>query len=197
MEIIFATKNTGKLKEIALVMKEAGIELISMAEAGMDIDIPEVGETFMENALTKAETIAKISKRPAMADDSGLEIDYMDKLPGVHSALYLGVDTPYSIRNKKILDMLKDVPFDKRTARFVCVMAYVSPEGKVLTAEASMDGYIAYEEKGENGFGYDPIFFLPEYNMTSAELTTDEKNKISHRGKALRLILEKIILNLS
>jgi len=173
-------------------MKNSGYEIISMTEAGIDAEIAEDGETFAQNALIKAGTVAKLCGGPAMADDSGLMIDQLGGAPGVYSARYLGETTPYGEKNKKILEMLSGVPFKKRAARFVCVIAFDDARGNVLTAEGVMEGYIAYEAAGENGFGYDPIFYLPDYDKTSAQLGADEKNKISHRGVALRLMCEKL-----
>lgn len=128
-----------------------------------------------------------------LADDSGLEIDYLDKEPGVYSARYMGEDTPYTIKNNKLIERLDGVEKENRTARFVCVIAAAFPDGKVWTTRGTMEGYIGYEEKGENGFGYDPIFFLDEFGCSSAELSMEEKNKISHRGKALRAMREKLV----
>jgi len=192
-KIIFATKNKGKLKEIQAVLSDM-FEIISMEEAGIDIDIEENGTTFEENALKKANEIMKISGEIVLADDSGLEIDCLDKAPGVYSARYMGENTPYSIKNNKILDLLKNVPEEKRTARFVCVIAasMPSPYNKTLTARGTIEGIIGYKIQGENGFGYDPIFYLPEKKCTTAQLSLTDKNKISHRGKALCIMKNKL-----
>lgn len=190
MDIIFATKNEGKLVEIRSVLTEYSIK--SMKDISLDIDIIEDGKTFEENALKKARTLSEILNSPVLADDSGLEIDYLDRAPGVLSARFLGEDTPYTIKNQHILDLLKDVPLKNRTARFVCVIAYAEPSGKYITVRADIEGRIHDKIQGENGFGYDPIFYVPELNKTTAELSLDEKNKISHRGKALRLMREKL-----
>ncbi|HHW67074.1 MAG: XTP/dITP diphosphohydrolase [Epulopiscium sp.] len=183
--IIFATKNKGKILEINEIMKDLNIEVVSMEEAGINIDVVEDGTTFEENAIIKVKEIMKITDDIVMADDSGLEIDFLNKAPGVYSARFEGENTPYDIKNKKILDMLSGVPDEKRTARFVCVIAAGFPDGEIITTKGTVEGRIGYEIKGENGFGYDPIFYVPEYDMTTAQMPRDLKNKISHRGKAL------------
>lgn len=193
-DIVFATGNQGKMREIRQILEEMDVSIHSMREAGLQIDIDENGKTFQENALIKARSIAKLTKAVVLADDSGLEIDYLDKAPGVLSARYLGENTSYDIKNQHILELLKDVPKEKRTARFVCAIAAVLPDGREFTTQAAIEGRIAYESAGENGFGYDPIFYVPQYNKTTAELSANEKNNISHRGKALTMmkkILEK------
>lgn len=190
--IIFATGNEGKLKEIRMILKDFPVEIVSMKEAGINTDIEENGTTFEENALIKARTMMKLTGDIVFADDSGLEIDYLDKAPGVYSARFLGEDTSYDIKNNYILDKLKDVPEEKRTARFVCVMAAVFPDGSEVTCRGTVEGIIGYEIAGENGFGYDPIFYLPEYGCTSAELEPEKKNEISHRGKALRALRDAV-----
>ncbi len=184
-KIVFATGNKGKMNEIRQIMSDMDVEILSMKEAGIHIDIEENGTTFEENALIKARAIAKETDAIVLADDSGLEIDYLDKAPGVLSARYLGEDTPYSIKNAHILELLQNIPKEQRTARFVCAIAAVFPNGKEVTTYATIEGEIAYQSEGENGFGYDPIFYVPEYNKTTAQLDPEEKNKISHRGKAL------------
>ena len=191
--IVFATKNMGKMKEIRAKLPEYDVK--SMEEEGIDIDVDENGTTFEENAVIKAEAIMNICNQIVVADDSGLEIDYLDKAPGVLSARYLGHDTPYDYKNRKILEQLEGVPEDKRTARFVCAMAVASPGKETKVVRGTIEGIIGYEIAGENGFGYDPIFYLPELKKTTAELSMEEKNKISHRGKALdevRKILEEM-----
>lgn len=190
-KVIFATTNKGKLKEIKSVLGDT-YKIISMEEAGITAEIIENGKTFEENALIKARTISKETGKMVLADDSGLEIDYLNKEPGIHSARYMGYDTPYEKKNKEILKKLSDVPDEKRTARFVCVIACVFPDGREITARGTIEGIIGREIKGENGFGYDPIFYVPEYNKTTAQLSMEEKNKISHRGKALRIMREKL-----
>ena len=193
--IIFATSNEGKMKEIRLIMADSGYEVVSLKEAGISADIEENGTTFEENAVIKASAIAKLTGGLAMADDSGLEVDYMDKAPGIYSARFLGEDTSYDIKNNYILDKLKNVPLKERSARFVCAIALADAEGNAITKRATIEGYIGYEIKGENGFGYDPIFMVPEYDKTTAELSIEEKNKISHRAKALKAMKEELLKN--
>ena len=188
--LIFATGNENKMKEIRMILADCGYEILSMKEAGIDVDIVEDGKTFEENAVIKATAIAKIAGCVVLADDSGLEVDAMDKAPGIYSARWQGEDTPYTIKNQIIIDNLKDVPEEKRTARFVCAIAAAFPDGRVETRRGTIEGVIAHEIAGENGFGYDPIFYVPEYGKTTAELSPEEKNEISHRGKALRMIRE-------
>ncbi len=190
--IVFATGNAGKVKEIQMIMEDTGMEVLSMKEAGISVDIEENGTTYEENALIKARAVAAMTDAIVMADDSGLEIDYLNKEPGVLSARYLGEDTPYSIKNAKLIERLDGVEDEKRTARFVCAIAAVLPDGRELTTRATIEGRIGYEEKGSHGFGYDPIFYVPEYGKTTAELTEEEKNQISHRGKALQLMKEEL-----
>ena len=181
--IIFATKNKGKLEEIKEKLCEYDIK--GMEEIGVDVDIEEDGSTFEENAIKKAEEIMKICNDIVVADDSGLEIDYLNKAPGVLSARFLGHETSYEYKNNKILDMLKDVTDAKRSARFVCAMAIAMPGRKTEVIRETIEGQISKQVLGENGFGYDPIFYIPELDKTSAQLNMEEKNKISHRGKAL------------
>ena len=191
-KIIFATGNADKMKEIREILSDLDAEVLSMKEAGISVDIEENGTTFEENALIKAKAVAAYTDAIVLADDSGLEIDYLNKEPGVYSARYMGEDTSYRIKNANLIERLNGVPDEKRTARFVCAVAAAFPDGSVKTVRGIMEGRIGYEEKGENGFGYDPIFYLPEYGCTSAELSMEEKNKISHRGKALRAIKEEL-----
>ena len=188
--MIFATGNENKMKEIREILGALPLEILSMKEAGVSADIVEDGKTFEENALIKARAICKLAGEMVLADDSGLEIDYLNKEPGIYSARYMGEDTSYHIKNKSLIDRLEGVPDEKRTARFVCAIAAVFPDGKELVVRGTVDGIIGYEEKGENGFGYDPIFYLPERGCTTAELPPEEKNSISHRGNALRLMKE-------
>ena len=193
MNIIFATGNQGKMKEIRLIMEDLQLEVLSMKEAGIEIDIEENGHTFEENAMIKADAIANETKHAIiLADDSGLEIDYLNKEPGVQSSRYLGEDTSYEIKNQHILDLLDGVEQEKRTARFVCTIAAIFPDGKKEVVRETIEGYIGYESKGSNGFGYDPIFYVPEFDCTTAELTLEQKNQISHRGKALKKIKQLI-----
>ena len=195
-KIIFATKNQGKLKEIRSIMSDVNAEILSMEEAGIDIDVIEDGKTFEENALKKATEIMKVCNEIVLADDSGLEVDYLDKAPGVYSARYMGEDTPYSIKNAKIIELLSKAKGDERSARFVSVIAASFPNGETFTTRGTIEGLIDYEIKGENGFGYDPIFLVPSLNKTTAQLTLEEKNEISHRGKSLKamkdLLKEKL-----
>ncbi len=191
-KIIFATGNEGKMREIREILSDLDVEVLSMKEAGITADIVEDGTTFEENAVIKAKTICELCGEITLADDSGLEIDYLNKEPGIYSARYMGEDTSYRIKNANLIERLEGVPDEKRTARFVCAVAAAFPDGSVKTVRATMEGRIGYEEKGENGFSYDPIFFLPEYGCSSAELSMEEKNKISHRGKALRAIKDEL-----
>ena len=192
MRIIFATGNEGKMREIRMIMADLGLEILSMKEAGLFADVDENGTTFEENAVIKAKAIAALCNDIVLADDSGLEVDALNKEPGVYSARYMGEDTSYRIKNANIIDRLAGVPEEERTARFVCAIAAVLPDGKVLECKAAMEGRIGYEERGENGFGYDPIFMLPEYGKSTAEISSEEKNELSHRGKALRMMKEKL-----
>ena len=191
--LIFATGNENKMKEIRMILGDLDYEILSMKEAGIDVDIVEDGKTFEENAMIKAKAISKIANCLVLADDSGLEVDYMDKQPGIMSARWMGEDTSYRIKNQKIIDNLEGVPKEQRTARFVCAIAAAFPDGKVITKRGTIEGIIGYEERGENGFGYDPIFFVPEFGKTTAELSPEEKNKISHRGKALRMMKPELM----
>ncbi len=191
-KIIFATGNENKMKEIRQIMGDMDVEILSMKEAGISADIVEDGKTFEENAVIKAKAIADLTKEIVLADDSGLEIDYINKEPGIYSARYMGEDTSYHIKNQNLIDRLKDAKEEERTARFVCAIAAAFPDGEVLTTIGTIEGTIAYEEKGENGFGYDPIFYVPEFGCTTAELSEEAKNKVSHRGNALRAMKEKL-----
>ncbi|MDO4478474.1 MAG: RdgB/HAM1 family non-canonical purine NTP pyrophosphatase [Lachnospiraceae bacterium] len=185
-DILFATGNKNKLIEIRRILQGTGYGVVSMKEAGYDVDIEENGSTFLENALIKARTICRLSGQITMADDSGLVIDALNGEPGIYSARYLGENTPYTEKNAIILERMAGVPEEKRTARFVCAMCAVFPDGRELTAVETFEGRIAFEVAGANGFGYDPVFYVPEAGCTSAELSEDDKNAISHRGKALR-----------
>lgn len=191
-QIIFATGNKGKMKEISRILEDLGMEILSMKEAGISVDIEENGITYEENALIKARAVAACTSAIVLADDSGLEIDYLDRQPGVHSARYMGEDTSYTIKNASLISRLEGVPDEQRTARFVCAIAAVLPDGRELTTRATVEGRIGYEERGQGGFGYDPIFYVPKLGKTTAELTEDEKNEVSHRGKALRLMKEAL-----
>ena len=191
-KIVFATTNEGKVKEIKEILAGIPIEVVSMKEMNITADIEENGATFEENSLIKAREVSKLTGLPAMADDSGLEVDYLNGEPGIYSARYLGRDTDYNYKNNYIIEKLKNAKDEERSARFVCVISLVLPDGREFIKKGVMEGRIAYEIKGENGFGYDPVFYLPEYGMTSAELSGEEKNKISHRGKALGAMKELI-----
>lgn len=189
-KIVFATGNEDKMKEIRMIMADMGIEIQSMKEAGINPDIVENGQTFEENAMIKADAIAGELRRRGvdavvLADDSGLEIDYLNKEPGIYSARYMGEETSYAVKNANLLQRLDGVADEERTARFVCAIAAVFTDGRRFHTRATIEGRIGYEERGTNGFGYDPIFYLPEYGKYSAELEPEEKNRISHRGKAL------------
>ena len=188
--IILASNNKDKVKEVKEILK--GYDIISMKEAGIDVDIEENGTTFEENALIKARAIMKLTGQITMADDSGLEIDYLNKAPGVYSARFMGHDTSYDIKNKAPIQKLEGVKGSDRSGRFVCAIAVCFPDGSEIVKRGTMEGLIAEEIKGDNGFGYDPIVYLPEYGRTSGELAPEEKNKISHRGKALALIKEEL-----
>ncbi|MCM1193919.1 MAG: XTP/dITP diphosphatase [Butyrivibrio sp.] len=191
--IVFATGNAGKMREVRMILADLGLEIVSMKEAGVVTDIEENGATYEENALIKARAVAACTGDTiVLADDSGLEVDYLNREPGVLSARYMGEDTPYSVKNADIISRLEGVSDEKRTARFVCAIAAVLPGGRELTTRAAIEGRIGYEEKGEGGFGYDPIFYVPELKKTTAELTGEEKNLVSHRGKALRLMKEEL-----
>lgn len=189
-KIVFATSNEGKMREIREILKSLGAEILSIKEAGVHVDIVEDGDTFEANAVIKAKAVWEKTGGIVLADDSGLEIDWLNGEPGVYSARYMGENTSYDIKNWNLIHRLDGVPEEKRTARFACVIAAVLPDGKIVTTRGTMEGRIAYEPAGEGGFGYDPILMLPEYGKTSAEITMEEKNEISHRGKALRAIKE-------
>ena len=192
-KIIFATGNEHKMIEIRMILSDLGLEVLSQSEAGLHADVVEDGSTFEENALIKATKIAEAARvveeyRSAvvLADDSGLEIDYLNKEPGIYSARYMGENTSYDIKNQALLDRMKGVEDAKRTARFVCAIAAAFPDGSTAVVRGTMEGIIGHEIAGENGFGYDPIFYLPEYGCTSAQLAPEKKNELSHRGEGLR-----------
>ena len=194
-KIIFATGNKGKVREIEMILADAGYEIRTMKEAGIAIDIVEDGKTYEENAMIKVRAVWEHPNAKGcivMADDSGLEVDALGREPGVYSARYMGEDTPYSIKNAEIIRRLEGVPDEERTARFVCAIAAKLPDGQELSTRATIEGRIGYEEKGEQGFGYDPIFYYPPFGKHTAELSEEEKNQVSHRGKALRLMKEKL-----
>ena len=191
-KIIFATGNEGKMKEVRMILEDLGLPVLSLKDAGITADVEENGTTFEENAQIKAKAIMEMTGALVLADDSGLEVDALDKEPGIYSARYMGHDTSYHIKNQNIIDRLEGKVGEERSARFVCAIAAAFPDGRVLITRGTMEGQIGYEEKGENGFGYDPIFYLPEYQCYSAELSLEEKNKLSHRGNALRLMKARL-----
>lgn len=194
-QLIFATKNMHKMEEIRMILKGEEVEVLSQTEAGIFLEVEENGESFEENAILKARGIAKSLTEPykgaiVLADDSGLEIDVLDGEPGIYSARYMGEETSYEVKNKELLRRLTGVEGKERSARFVCAIAAVFPDGREEVVRGTMEGEISYEIAGENGFGYDPIFYLPQYGCTSAELTPEEKNSCSHRGEGLKKIKE-------
>ena len=198
-QVIFATGNEGKMREIRAILGDMELDISSMKEAGLALDIEENGATFEENARIKAQAVAdalaaeeKTRACVVMADDSGLEIDYLNGEPGVYSARYLGEETPFSEKSTNLLRRLNDVAEKERSARFVCAIAAVFPDGETVITRGVIEGRIGYELRGDNGFGYDPIFYLPEYDRTAAELTDEEKNRISHRSRALELMKEEL-----
>lgn len=191
-KIIFATGNEGKMKELRMILADLGVPVLSQKEAGITVNVDENGKSFAENAIIKACAVQKLTDAIVLADDSGLEIDYLDRAPGIYSARYMGEHTSYDIKNNHILKLLSGVPPEKRTARFVCAIAAALPDGTVLTSEGVMEGRIGYKAAGRNGFGYDPIFYLPQYECTSAEISPEQKNEVSHRGKALRAMKEQL-----
>ena len=193
-QIIFATGNKDKMREIREIMADVDVEVLSMKEAGIVVDVVEDGDTFEANSLIKAKAIAEYTDAIVLADDSGLEIDYLDKAPGVYSARFMGEDTSYDIKNQALIDKLDGVPEEERTARFVCAIGAVLPNKETLVVRETMEGYIGYEIAGENGFGYDPIFYLDEFGCSSAALSREQKNEISHRGKALRAMKDILII---
>lgn len=192
-KVIVATGNEGKMKEIREILQGEHILFSSLKDESLqDVEIIEDGETFEENAIKKARTISDITGQMVLADDSGLEVDYLDKAPGVYSARYLGEETPYEVKNNHIIKLLDGVEGEDRSARFVCVIACAFPDGRTITSRGTIEGQIGYEEKGTNGFGYDPIFYVPEFGCTTSELTPEAKNKVSHRGKALTAMYKEL-----
>jgi XTP/dITP diphosphohydrolase len=193
MKIIFATGNQNKVRECHEILDGLGLSVISQKEAGLNPDVVEDGTTFEENALIKARSVAALDDTAiVIADDSGLEIDALNKEPGIYSARYMGEDTSYEIKNKNLLERLKGVEKEKRTARFVCAIAVVMPGGEEFTCTGTIEGYIGDCPMGENGFGYDPIFYVDPQGVSTASLTPEEKNAISHRGKAMRAMREEL-----
>lgn len=190
--IIFATGNQNKMREIREIMGGLDAEILSMEEAGIDAEIEEDGSTFEENAMIKAKAVAERTDAIVLADDSGLEIDYLNKEPGIHSARYLGEETSYEVKNNALLERLSGVPRERRGARFVCAVAAVFPDGTSLVRRGTIEGYIGNAPAGENGFGYDPIFYVEEYGCSTAEMSREQKNAMSHRGNALRAIRDEL-----
>lgn len=187
--LVFATGNQGKVNEFRQMLGE-DYEILSLKDLDIAVDIVEDGATFEENAIIKAKTVMEATGHMVLADDSGFEIDCLNKEPGIYSARYLGEDTPYEIKNAELLKRCEGVPDEKRDARFVCVIACAYPDGTVDTATGVIEGKVAHEAKGEHGFGYDPIFFLPERGCTTGEMLPEEKNAISHRGIAIRKMVD-------
>lgn len=192
MKLLVATNNMGKLREFNKILGELGIECVSLKDMGINIDVEEDGKTFLENAKIKAEEVFKIAGIPTVSDDSGLEVDALFGEPGVYSARYAGVHGDDEANNRLLLEKLKDVPDEKRSARFKCAIYLVMSEDKHYFSEGSAEGYILYEKKGENGFGYDPLFFSSDLKKGFAEASDEEKNSVSHRGKALRGLKKKL-----
>ena len=185
MKVILASKNPHKLTELSAILSQHGFEIALESEYGLDIDVDETGTTFEENSLLKAEAVMKASGLPVLADDSGLMVDALDGAPGVYSARY-GHKSSDGERTAFLLENMKDVPDGKRTAKFVCVITCLWPDGRKIVARGECPGVITREVHGENGFGYDPVFYLPELGMTYAELPSEQKNAISHRARALQ-----------
>ena len=192
-KIIFATTNENKMREMKMIRADVPFEIVSLKESGINADIEENGTTFEENAVIKAKAICELTGLITLADDSGLEIDYIHKEPGVYSARYMGEETPYHVKNQSLIERLKDAEGEQRSARFVCVIAAAFPDGRVITTRGTIEGRIGFEERGNNGFGYDPILYVPEYNMTTGEMPPELKNKISHRGKALEQMKKELL----
>lgn len=191
--VIFATGNEGKMREIRSILADTYPEVLSMKEAGIRAEAAEDGKTYEENALIKARAVAAAGADGiVMADDSGLEVDFLNREPGIYSARYMGEDTSYRIKNANLIGRLEGVPEEKRTARFVCAIAAVLPDGESIVSRGVIEGRIDYEEKGSNGFGYDPIFYVPEFCATTAQLDTAEKNRVSHRARALEAMKEEL-----
>lgn len=190
MKVILASKNPHKLTELSVILSQHGFEIALESEYGLDIDVDETGTTFEENSLLKAEAVMKASGLPVLADDSGLMVDALDGAPGVYSARY-GHKSSDGERTEFLLENMKDVPDEKRTAKFVCVITCLWPDGRKIVARGECPGVITHEVHGENGFGYDPVFYLPELGMTYAELPSEQKNAISHRARALQEFCRK------
>ena len=192
MRLLIATNNVGKVREYAELLAGSGFDLCRLADVGLDNQIEETGATFVENACLKARAYGQASGLLTLADDSGLEVDALGGAPGVHSARYAGPDANDADRVHKLLAALDGVPWEKRTADFRCIIALAWPDGRLETFEGRCDGVIAFEPKGTNGFGFDPVFYLSEHNCTMAELPMDVKNRISHRGRAAASVRERL-----
>jgi len=193
MRIIIATGNNDKVREINEVLEGTEFEAVSMKSVGIDPEIIEDADTFEGNALIKARTVHGLTDSYVMADDSGLCIDALNGAPGVYSSRFCGEDSTYAEKFEKIYEMLQDVPKDKWTARFVCAIAVVRPDGSEFTVRGEIEGLLLDHPQGENGFGYDPIFFVPEFGMTTAQMDPEVKNSISHRGKALNAMVARLL----
>ncbi len=191
-KLIFATGNPHKMIEIRQILGEEDYDIYSMKEAGIEADIVEDGKTFEENARIKAQTIGELCGEIVLADDSGLEIDYLNKEPGIYSARYMGEDTSYEIKNQALIDRLDGVPKEQRTARFVCAVAAHIPGQEPVVVRGTIEGYIGWSPAGENGFGYDPIFYVDDLGISTAQMSPEEKNARSHRGNALRMMREEL-----
>ena len=193
MKVVLASKNPHKLVEISKITEKFGFDLVLQSELGVDIDVEETGTTFEENSFLKADAVMKATGLPALADDSGIAVDALNGEPGVYSARY-GFDESLDDRGRLnlLLKNMEKVPDEKRQAQFVCVITMVTPDGKTIQARGEVHGMLTREPKGENGFGYDPIFYYPPLGMTTAELAPEVKNEISHRGNALRVFNEKL-----
>ena len=193
MQLIAASQNAHKIREINEITENFGFDMISMKDAGLgDLDIEENGTTFEENSLIKAEAIVKLTQKTAIADDTGLMIDALDGAPGVYSARFSGEHGNDAANRAKVRELMKDVPAEKRTARFVCVITLLYPDGKKLVARGTCEGSIGFEELGDMGFGYDSIFIPQGYGLTFAQMGADVKNRISHRANALKLLKEAL-----
>lgn len=187
-KVIFATSNEGKMKEVREILADMDFEVLSLKDIGFHQNTDENGTTFEENAIIKAKAVMELTGEIVLADDSGLEVDYLDKAPGIYSARFMGEDTPYDKKNQYIIDQLAEVKDTERSARFVCAIACAYPNGEIITRRATIEGEIARKISGSHGFGYDPIFYVTEYQCTTADMSPEIKNEISHRGKALKAI---------
>lgn len=193
-KILCASKNLKKAEELKAIFADTAETIVSLSDfPDSPPEPPETGQTYQENALEKAKYYARFFKLPALADDSGLEVDFLNGRPGIRSARFLGKETSFSVKNKKLLELLLGVPEEKRSARFVCVAALALPDGRILTAGGELRGQIGFEMRGSSGFGFDPVFYLPKLGKTLAEISSEEKNKISHRRRALKALKEQLL----